>query len=61
MSFPSDDELYKEKLYSGNALFKSLIYLRNQDIKKFGFTQHQGDMHPFLLDSHYIEVDKIKK
>lgn len=61
MMFPSDEQLYKEKLYSEKALFKSLVYLRNQDVKVFGFTQHQGDMHPFLMDSHYIQVDKIKK
>lgn len=34
--------------------------MRNQK-PEFGLTKEEGNMEPFLLDSHYINFEKIKK
>ena len=47
-AFPSEEELYKEKLNSGNAMFRSLVYLRFQDSKLYDFLKFQGSLQPFL-------------
>lgn len=60
-ALPAEEELFKEKLNSNNALFKSLVFLRNQESKDLGLQKFQGNLQPFLLDSHYIELEKIKK
>lgn len=53
VTLPDKEELFKERLSSNNAMFKSLIFIRTQDNKDV-FNKRQGDLNPFLLDSHYI-------
>ena len=60
VTLPDKEELFKQRLNSNNAMFKSLVFLRNQDNKDL-FNKHQGDLNPFLLDSHYIDIEKVKK